>query len=117
MRVLRQNLEIAQRFRPITARQREALLRRVASTARDGRFELYKISAAFDGNDFDGFELRTDSAFQNGLQLLDADESRQLRWNKRGVLIAPELGNVWSECGLTLDQLDELLKLVPRRHP
>ncbi len=51
MRVLRQNLAIAQGFRPITARQRQTLLRRVASTARDGRFELYKISAAFDGNE------------------------------------------------------------------
>jgi UDP-GlcNAc:undecaprenyl-phosphate GlcNAc-1-phosphate transferase len=54
------------------------------------------LVAAFDSNDFDGFELRSDSAFEHGLQLLDADESRQLRWSKRGVLIAPELGNVWS---------------------
>ena len=51
MRVLRQNLAIAQGFRPMTARQRQMLLRRVASIARDGRFELYKISAAFDGNE------------------------------------------------------------------
>jgi uncharacterized protein len=62
MRVLRQNLAIAQGFRPITARQRQALLRRVASTARDGRFELYKISAAFDGNE---------SRRQHGLPLMD----------------------------------------------
>ena len=51
VRVLRQNLAIAQGFRPMTARQRQMLLRRVASIARDGRFELYKISAAFDGNE------------------------------------------------------------------
>ena len=50
-RVLRQNLAIAQGFRPMTARQRQALLRRVAPSARDGRFELYKISAAFEGNE------------------------------------------------------------------
>jgi hypothetical protein len=62
MRVLRQNLAIAQGFRPITARQRDTLLRRVAATARDGRFELYKISAAFDGN-----EARR----QHGLPLMD----------------------------------------------
>jgi aryl-alcohol dehydrogenase-like predicted oxidoreductase len=62
MRVLRQNLAIGQSFRPITARQRQTLLRRVASTARDGRFELYKISAAFDGN-----EARR----QHGLPLMD----------------------------------------------
>jgi UDP-GlcNAc:undecaprenyl-phosphate GlcNAc-1-phosphate transferase len=53
------------------------------------------LVAAFDSNDFDGFELRTDSAFEHGLQLMDDDKS-QLRWSKRGVLIAPELGNVWS---------------------
>jgi hypothetical protein len=35
----------------MTARQRQMLLRRVASIAGDGRFELYKISAAFDGNE------------------------------------------------------------------
>ena len=53
------------------------------------------LVAAFDSNDFDGFELRTNSGFEHGLQLLD-DGKSQLRWSKRGVLIAPELGNVWS---------------------
>ena len=62
MRVLRQNLAIAHGFRPLTSRQRQALVRRVASTSRDGRFELYKISAAFDGN-----EARR----QHGLPLMD----------------------------------------------
>jgi predicted aldo/keto reductase-like oxidoreductase len=62
MRILRQNLAIAQGFRPMTARQRQTLLKRVEPTARDGRFELYKISAAFDGN-----EARR----QHGLPLMD----------------------------------------------
>jgi aryl-alcohol dehydrogenase-like predicted oxidoreductase len=62
MRVLRQNLAIAQDFRPMTERQRQGLVRRVASKASDGRFELYKISAAFDGN-----EARR----QHGLPLMD----------------------------------------------
>ncbi len=62
MRILRQNLAIAQGFRPMTARQRETLLTRVAPTARDGRFELYKITAAFDGNE---------SRRQHGLPLMD----------------------------------------------
>ena len=62
MRVLHQNLAIAQGFRPMTSRQRQTLLRRVGATARDGRFELYKISAAFDGN-----EARR----QHGLPLMD----------------------------------------------
>lgn len=48
-RVLKQNLSVAQGFRPMSARARQALRRRVAAHAADGRFELYKISAAFDG--------------------------------------------------------------------
>jgi uncharacterized protein len=62
MRVLKQNLAIAQGFRPMSERQRQTLLRRVASKAVDGRFELYKISAAFDGNE---------SRRQHGLPLMD----------------------------------------------
>ena len=62
MRVLRQNLAIAQGFRPMTDRQRQTLLRRLAPKASDGRFEMYKISAAFDGNE---------SRRQHGLPLMD----------------------------------------------
>ena len=62
MRILRQNLAIARGFRPMTARQRQTLLKRAAPAARDGRFELYKISAAFDGNE---------SRRQHGLPLMD----------------------------------------------
>jgi aryl-alcohol dehydrogenase-like predicted oxidoreductase len=47
--VLKQNLSVARGFRPMSARARQALTRRVASHAADGRFELYKISAAFEG--------------------------------------------------------------------
>jgi aryl-alcohol dehydrogenase-like predicted oxidoreductase len=61
MRVLRQNVAVTTNFRPMTERQREALRRRVAAEARDGRFELYKISAAFDGNE---------SRRQHGLPLM-----------------------------------------------
>jgi predicted aldo/keto reductase-like oxidoreductase len=49
MRVLRQNLGVVQGFRPMSARARAALRRRVSEHAVDGRFELYKISAAFEG--------------------------------------------------------------------
>jgi len=62
MRVLRQNLDIAQGFRPMTDKQRQALLKRVAPTAVDGRFEMYKISAAFDGDE---------GRRQHGLPLMD----------------------------------------------
>jgi aryl-alcohol dehydrogenase-like predicted oxidoreductase len=48
-RVLKQNLAVARGFRPMSSRAQQALRRRVASDAADGRFELYKISAAFEG--------------------------------------------------------------------
>jgi uncharacterized protein len=50
-RVLRQNVKVARGFRPLTARAMEVLRRRMASSASDGRFELYKISAAFEGDE------------------------------------------------------------------
>ncbi len=48
-RVLEQNLSIARGFKPLTARARASLRKQVASFAADGRFELYKISARFEG--------------------------------------------------------------------
>jgi aryl-alcohol dehydrogenase-like predicted oxidoreductase len=50
-KVLRQNLAIARGFKPLSARAMETLRRRVAPSAPDGRFELYKISAAFEGDE------------------------------------------------------------------
>jgi hypothetical protein len=49
MKVLKQNLSVARGFRPMSAQARQALCRSVANVAADGRFELYKISAAFEG--------------------------------------------------------------------
>jgi aryl-alcohol dehydrogenase-like predicted oxidoreductase len=49
MRVLEQNVAVAQGFRPMSAQARQALRRRLTPQAADGRFELYKISAAFEG--------------------------------------------------------------------
>ncbi len=48
-RILRQNLAVARGFRPMAAAARQALRHRVAGLAADGRFELFKISAAFEG--------------------------------------------------------------------
>ncbi len=48
-RVLEQNLAVARGFKPMTARARAALRKRVSSAAADGRFELYKTSAKFEG--------------------------------------------------------------------
>jgi uncharacterized protein len=49
MRVLLKNIAIASDFRPMTRRQMEALRRRVADQAADGRFELYKTTATHEG--------------------------------------------------------------------
>jgi predicted aldo/keto reductase-like oxidoreductase len=49
MRILNQNLRVARGFSAMTERQRQLLRRRVSAKAVDGKFELYKISAAFDG--------------------------------------------------------------------
>jgi aryl-alcohol dehydrogenase-like predicted oxidoreductase len=49
MKVLRQNLRIAQGFKPMTQRQMDALRKRVRTEAEDGRYELYKTTATHDG--------------------------------------------------------------------
>jgi aryl-alcohol dehydrogenase-like predicted oxidoreductase len=49
--VLRQNVKIARGFKPMSARTMETLRRRISPSAADGRFELYKISAAFEGDE------------------------------------------------------------------
>ncbi len=50
-RVLRQNVTIARGFTPLSRRAMNAIRRQAAPAAADGRFELYKISAAFEGNE------------------------------------------------------------------
>lgn len=49
MKVLRQNLRVAQGFRPMSTRQMDALRKRVRKAAEDGRYELYKTTATHDG--------------------------------------------------------------------
>jgi predicted aldo/keto reductase-like oxidoreductase len=49
MKVLRQNLKVAQGFKPMSARQMDSLRRRVREEAADGRYELYKTSAMHEG--------------------------------------------------------------------
>ena len=51
MRVLKQNVSVARGFKPMSTRARAALLRRIRSMSVDGRFELYKISAMFEGEE------------------------------------------------------------------
>ena len=51
MRVLRQNLRIAQRFRPMSNAAMDAHRRRCAEAAADGRFELYKTTAEHEGDE------------------------------------------------------------------
>jgi hypothetical protein len=45
---LRANVQLAQDFEPMTAPEMESLRDRCRSMAADGRFELYKVSLAFD---------------------------------------------------------------------
>jgi aryl-alcohol dehydrogenase-like predicted oxidoreductase len=47
--VLEQALEVAMRFSPLAADEREALLARTAAAAATGRYELFKTSQHFDG--------------------------------------------------------------------
>jgi predicted aldo/keto reductase-like oxidoreductase len=49
MKVLEQNVAVARGFRPLSGRAMQAIRRRVAERAVDGRFELYKIGITFDG--------------------------------------------------------------------
>jgi aryl-alcohol dehydrogenase-like predicted oxidoreductase len=49
MRVLRQNVRIAGGFRPMSKHDMDALRNRVRDEAADGRFELYKTTAAHEG--------------------------------------------------------------------
>jgi aryl-alcohol dehydrogenase-like predicted oxidoreductase len=50
-KILKQNVDIASRFRPMSATARAALRKKVAAAASDGRYELYKISALFEGDE------------------------------------------------------------------
>ena len=49
MRVLRQNLRVAQGFEPLSDIEMQRLRSRVSEVAHDGRFELYKTTATHDG--------------------------------------------------------------------
>jgi hypothetical protein len=49
MRILRQNLRVADGFVPFSRRAMQALRKRVADSAHDGRFELYKTTAMHEG--------------------------------------------------------------------
>ena len=48
-RVLKQNLEIARNFKPMSPAEMDTLRLRVAAEAADGRFELYKVTAKHEG--------------------------------------------------------------------
>jgi aryl-alcohol dehydrogenase-like predicted oxidoreductase len=49
MKVLRQNVDLARGFRPLSTPEMDALRRQSAALAADGRFELYKTTAKHDG--------------------------------------------------------------------
>ncbi len=49
LKVLRQNVRIAQNFKPLSSHEMQALRSKCLEWASDGRLELYKTSKAFDG--------------------------------------------------------------------
>ena len=49
LRVLRQDVQVARGFKPLSDREMEALRRQAAEQGGDGRFELYKTSAKHEG--------------------------------------------------------------------
>jgi predicted aldo/keto reductase-like oxidoreductase len=49
MRILRQNLDVAQGFQPMSLREMEGYRQQFVELASDGRFELYKTTALYDG--------------------------------------------------------------------
>jgi hypothetical protein len=51
MKVLKQNLAIADNFTPLTKAQMEQIRHRVAALAADGRFERYKTTAEHDADE------------------------------------------------------------------
>ncbi|MCS7315591.1 MAG: aldo/keto reductase [Bryobacterales bacterium] len=62
MQQLREVVELARDFRPMTRQEQQALLDRVREVAGDGRFELFKSTQAFDGGHHrrqHGFETRS----------------------------------------------------------
>lgn len=49
MELLKQNIEFARRFKPMTQTEREALVQRTAAVANEGQWEPYKTTTRFDG--------------------------------------------------------------------
>jgi hypothetical protein len=55
------------------------------------------LMAAFDSNDFDAFELKTQiQPSEHGFQVMTAGGPPHLRWRKPGSVIEPGFGNAWS---------------------
>src|SRR6266567_4140046 len=54
------------------------------------------LTAAFETNDFDGFELLSDLPVSRGFYIVEVGEPPRLRWRKAGVFVSPEFGNTWS---------------------
>lgn len=53
------------------------------------------LTAAFDANDFDAFELRTDVA-ERGFHLVETEDLPHLRWSKPGSFAGAESETAWS---------------------
>jgi hypothetical protein len=54
------------------------------------------LMAAFDSNDFDAFELKTQIQPEHGFQVMGVGGPPHLRWRKPGSVVEPGFGNAWS---------------------
>lgn len=54
------------------------------------------LTAAFDNNDFDGFELRAHAGLLHRIQLLESNDSPHFQWRKHVALTAIEFAAAWS---------------------
>jgi aryl-alcohol dehydrogenase-like predicted oxidoreductase len=74
--VLRQNLDIAQTFQPMTAEELRTLADRVRTVASDGRFELYKMSLKYDNPEARlAHEFPIDTAQKEVLEMLHSTDN------------------------------------------
>jgi hypothetical protein len=77
----------------LAIRRATAELKAASSFHQVGRI----LMAAFDSNDFDAFELKTQlSSPTHGFHVIPPDESPVLRWKKAGGTIEPAFGSAWN---------------------
>jgi len=74
--ILRQNLDIASKFKPMTQDEMRSLVDRIRAAASDGRFELYKLSLKYDNPEAHlAHEFPIDTAQKEVLEMLHSTDN------------------------------------------